>query len=79
MKPSCIAVCKQRESRRWELLRQCQDLLGRPGSTRIAIPVAHIEKLLTLGYIEESLAGPKVTDLGALILEWEARKKGVPE
>jgi hypothetical protein len=41
--------------------------------------VAHIEKLLTLGYIEESLAGPKVTDLGALILEWEARKKGVPE
>jgi hypothetical protein len=33
-------------------------------ATRIAIPVAHIEKLLTLGYIEEGLAGPRLTRPG---------------
>jgi hypothetical protein len=31
--------------------------------------VGHIERLLTLGYIEEGLAGLNLTDLGALMLE----------
>ena len=44
-------------------------------ATRIAIPVTHIEKLLDLGYIQEGVTGPKVTDLGATILEREMHRK----
>ena len=48
-------------------------------ATRVAIPAAHIKKLLEAGYIHEGLSGPALTDLGALILEREARKNGVPD
>ena len=48
-------------------------------ATRVAIPAAHIEKLLDAGYVHEGVSGPALTDLGALILEREARKNGGPK
>jgi hypothetical protein len=45
----------------------------------VAIPAAHIEKLLDAGYIHEGVSGPALTDLGVLILEREAHKSGGPE
>jgi hypothetical protein len=37
-------------------------------ATRIAIPVAHLHKLLDAGYITESVIGPVLTDFGEYIL-----------
>ena len=37
-------------------------------SARIAIPAAHVEKLLVAGYIVESIGGPRLTDLGEYVL-----------
>jgi hypothetical protein len=46
-------------------------------ATRVAIPAAHIERLLAAGYIEESASGPVLTDLGVLKLEQvEGRASG---
>ena len=40
-------------------------------SSRIAIPAAHIVKLLDAGYIQESIRGPLLTDRGECLLEKE--------
>jgi hypothetical protein len=40
-------------------------------ATRVAIPVAHIEKLLAAGYAQESLEGLVLTNLGIRRLEQE--------
>jgi hypothetical protein len=37
-------------------------------ATRIAIPVAHLDKLLDAGYITESVSGPVLTGLGEYVL-----------
>ena len=37
--------------------------------TRVAIPAAHLDKLLDASYIRESVTGPILTELGALALE----------
>jgi hypothetical protein len=37
-------------------------------TTRIAIPVVHLHKLLDAGYIRESVRGPVLTDLGEYVL-----------
>jgi hypothetical protein len=38
-------------------------------ATRVAIPVAHIEKLLAAGYAQESVTGLVLTNLGFRRLE----------
>jgi hypothetical protein len=38
-------------------------------ATRVAIPVAHVEKLLAAGYVQESQTGLVLTDLGTHRLE----------
>ena len=38
-------------------------------ATRVAIPVAHIDKLLAAGYVQENQAGLVLTDLGIGRLE----------
>jgi hypothetical protein len=43
-------------------------------ANRVAIPAAHIEKLLGAGYIRESITGPVLTDLGERLLAREAGK-----
>jgi hypothetical protein len=40
-------------------------------SSRIAIPAAHILKLLDAGYIQESMRGPMLTALGEVFLSRE--------
>jgi hypothetical protein len=40
-------------------------------SSGIAIPAAHILKLLAAGYIQESMRGPTLTDLGECLLRKE--------
>jgi hypothetical protein len=40
-------------------------------ATRVAIPVAHMEKLLAAGYAQESVTGLVLTDLGIRRLEQE--------
>ena len=40
-------------------------------ATRVAIPVAHIEKLLAAGYARESVTGLVLTDVGIRRLERE--------
>jgi hypothetical protein len=40
-------------------------------ATRVAIPVAHIDKLLAAGYAQESVTGLVLTDLGIRRLEQE--------
>jgi hypothetical protein len=37
-------------------------------ATRIAIPAAHLNKLLDAGYIRETVTGPVLTDLGEYVL-----------
>lgn len=37
-------------------------------STRIAIPVAHFEKLLDAGYVTDNGRGPTITKLGESVL-----------
>jgi hypothetical protein len=44
-------------------------------ANRVALPAAHIEKLLVAGYIHESITGPVLTDLGERLLAREAGKK----
>ena len=43
--------------------------------TPVAIPVAHIENLLAAGYIQESVSGLALTDLGVWCLDRERAKK----
>jgi hypothetical protein len=45
-------------------------------ATRIAIPVAHLDKLLGAGYIIETVTGPVLTDLGEYVLGREVDGKG---
>jgi hypothetical protein len=45
-------------------------------TTRVAIPVGHIEKLLAAGYAQESVTGLVLTDLGIRRLE---REKGIDD
>jgi hypothetical protein len=44
-------------------------------ATRVVIPVAHIEKLLTLGYVQESVSGLVLTELGVWRLEREQARR----
>jgi hypothetical protein len=44
-------------------------------ATRVVVPVAHIEKLLAAGYVEQSVSGLVLTDLGVLRLDREQAKK----
>ena len=44
-------------------------------NTRVAIPLAHIEKLLDGGYVCEGANGPILTDLGLLRLVRERNKQ----
>jgi hypothetical protein len=45
------------------------------GTPRTVIPVAHIENLLATGYVQESLSGLALTDLGVWRLDRELAKK----
>ena len=45
-------------------------------ATRIAIPAAHLHRLLDAGYITESVTGPVLTDLGEYVLGREVDGKG---
>src|SRR5215472_11578505 len=44
-------------------------------ANRVAIPHAHIERLLAEGYIHEDITGPVLTDLGERMLAREARTR----
>jgi hypothetical protein len=41
----------------------------------VAIPAAHIENLLAAGYVQESVSGLALTDLGVWRLDRERAKK----
>ncbi len=43
--------------------------------TPVFIPAAHIENLLAAGYIQESVSGLALTDLGVWCLDRERAKK----
>jgi hypothetical protein len=45
------------------------------GTPRMEIPAAHIENLLATGYVEESVSGLALTDLGVWRLDRERAKK----
>ena len=45
------------------------------GTPRVVIPAAHIENLLAAGYIQESVSGLALTDLGVWCLDRERAKK----
>ena len=45
------------------------------GAPRVAVLAAHIENLLALGYIQESISGLALTDLGVWRLDREWAKK----
>ena len=42
---------------------------------RVALPAAHIERLLAAGHIHEGITGPVLTDLGERLLAREALGK----
>ena len=44
-------------------------------ATPVFIPAAHIENLLAAGYIQESVSGLALTDLGVWCLDRERAKK----
>jgi hypothetical protein len=44
-------------------------------ATPVFIPTAHIENLLAAGYIQESVSGLALTDLGVWCLDRERAKK----
>ena len=44
-------------------------------ATPVAIPAAHIENLLAIGYVQESVSGLALTDLGVWRLDRERAKK----
>ena len=44
-------------------------------ATPVFIPVAHIENLLAAGYVQESVSGLALTDLGVWCLDRERAKK----
>ena len=48
-------------------------------ANRVAVPAAHIEKLLVTGYIHESITGPVLAKLGESLLAREAGKKDASE
>ena len=45
------------------------------GTPRMEIPTAHIENLLATGYVQESVSGLALTDLGVWRLDRERAKK----
>src|SRR6185369_7708483 len=45
-------------------------------ATPVVRPIAHIEKLLATGYVQESVSGLALTDLGVWRLDREQAKKG---
>jgi hypothetical protein len=45
------------------------------GTTRVVIPATHIENLLAAGYVQESVSGLALTDLGVWRLDRERAKK----
>ena len=45
------------------------------GTPRVAIPAAHIENLLATGYVQESVSGLVLTDIGMWRLDREQAKK----
>ena len=44
-------------------------------ATPVARPIAHIEKLLVAGYVQESVSGLALTDIGVWRLDRERVKK----
>ena len=44
-------------------------------TNRVALPAAHLEKLLRAGYIHEGITGPVLTDLGERLLAREAGRR----
>jgi hypothetical protein len=44
-------------------------------ATPVAQPIAHIEKLLATGYVQESVSGLVLTDIGVWCLDRERAKK----
>ena len=44
------------------------------GAPRVAIPAAHLENLLATGYVQESVSGLALTDLGVWRLDRERAK-----
>jgi hypothetical protein len=47
-------------------------------SARIAVPSAHLLKLLDAGYIEESVRGPVLTKLGEHVVGRQMPSEGAP-
>jgi hypothetical protein len=45
------------------------------GTPRVVMPAAHIENLLATGYVQESVSGLALTDLGVWRLDRERAKK----
>ena len=48
---------------------------GTSGTPRVIIPGAHIENLLAAGYVQESVSGLALTDIGVWRLDRERAKK----
>ena len=49
------------------------------GTPRVVIPAAHIENLLAAGYVQESVSGLALTDLGVWRLDRERAEKELTE